>query len=164
MSTFTQYYGSKEIDASVLRVAMTGFLPPDDERITGTIEAIERHLTRDGLVSRHSTAETDDGLPGDEGQFLACSFCLVSALALSGRVDRARLLQNRQADEQEQGQEHQLTTLSTEPPNAPVMPRRAEAACERALAASRATSSALLVTSVFSSSCLNAGSSSRSSM
>jgi GH15 family glucan-1,4-alpha-glucosidase len=93
--TFTQYYGSKELDASVLSVAMTGFLPPADERVLGTIEAIERDLTRDGLVSRYSTDETDDGLPGGEGQFLACSFWLVSALALSGRLEHARSLYHR---------------------------------------------------------------------
>ena len=93
--TFTQYYGSTELDASVLNVAMTGFLPPDDERVLGTIEAIERDLTRDGLVSRYSTDETDDGLPGGEGQFLACSFWLVSALALSGHLGHARSLYDR---------------------------------------------------------------------
>ena len=51
---------------------------------------MSRELDRDGFVSRYSTAETDDGLPGDEGQFLACSFCLVSALARNGRVEEAR--------------------------------------------------------------------------
>ena len=86
--TFTQYYGSKELDASVLNIPLVGFLPGDDERVTGTIDAISRELGRDGFVSRYSTAETDDGLPGDEGQFLACSFWLVSALALNGRVER----------------------------------------------------------------------------
>ena len=88
--TFTQYYGSRELDASTLVISLTGFLPPDDERVIGTIEAIQRDLTRDGLVSRYSTDETDDGLPGDEGQFLACSFWLVGALALAGRIDEAR--------------------------------------------------------------------------
>jgi GH15 family glucan-1,4-alpha-glucosidase len=90
--TFTQYYGSTELDASVLNLALVGFLPATDERITGTIDAISRELGRDGFVSRYSTAETDDGLTGDEGQFLACSFWLVSALALNGRADEARLL------------------------------------------------------------------------
>ena len=88
--TFTQYYGSKELDASVLNIPLVGFLPGTDERVTGTIDAISRELGRDGFVSRYSTAETDDGLPGDEGQFLACSFWLVSALAQNGRVDEAR--------------------------------------------------------------------------
>jgi GH15 family glucan-1,4-alpha-glucosidase len=90
--TFTQYYGSKELDASVLNIPLVGFLPGTDERVTGTIDAITRELGRDGFVSRYSTAETDDGLPGDEGQFLACSFWLVNALALNGRVDEARTL------------------------------------------------------------------------
>ena len=86
--TFTQYYGSKELDASVLNIPLVGFLPGTDERVTGTIDAVSRELGRDGFVSRYSTAETDDGLPGDEGQFLACSFWLVSALARNGRVGR----------------------------------------------------------------------------
>lgn len=90
--TFTQYYGSKELDASVLNIPLVGFLPGDDERVTGTINAISRELGRDGFVSRYSTAETDDGLPGDEGQFLACSFWLVSALAANGRINEARAL------------------------------------------------------------------------
>ncbi|HEU4529054.1 MAG TPA: glycoside hydrolase family 15 protein, partial [Actinomycetota bacterium] len=90
--TFTQYYGSKELDASVLTIPLVGFLPGTDERVTGTIDAISRDLGRDGFVSRYSTADTDDGLSGDEGQFLACSFWLVSALAHNGRVDEARAL------------------------------------------------------------------------
>jgi GH15 family glucan-1,4-alpha-glucosidase len=90
--TFTQYYGSKELDASVLNIPLVGFLPGADERVTGTIDAVSRELGRDGFVSRYSTAETDDGLSGDEGQFLACSFWLVSALARNGRVDEARTL------------------------------------------------------------------------
>jgi GH15 family glucan-1,4-alpha-glucosidase len=90
--TFTQYYGSKELDASVLNIPIVGFLPGTDERVTGTIDAVWRELGHDGFVSRYSTAETDDGLPGDEGQFLACSFWLVSALARNGRTDDARAL------------------------------------------------------------------------
>jgi GH15 family glucan-1,4-alpha-glucosidase len=90
--TFTQYYGSKELDASVLNIPLVGFLPGTDERVAGTIDAISRELGRDGFVSRYSTADTDDGLSGDEGQFLACSFWLVSALALNGRVEEARAL------------------------------------------------------------------------
>jgi GH15 family glucan-1,4-alpha-glucosidase len=88
--TFTQYYGSKELDASVLNIPLVGFLPGTDERVTGTIDAISRELGRDGFVSRYSTSDTDDGLSGDEGQFLACSFWLVSALALNDRVEQAR--------------------------------------------------------------------------
>ena len=90
--TFTQYYGSTELDASVLNIPIVGFLPGDDERVTGTIDAVSRELGRGGFVSRYSTAETDDGLPGDEGQFLACSFWLVNALARNDRVDAARAL------------------------------------------------------------------------
>jgi len=90
--TFTQYYGSKELDASVLNIPLVDFLPGDDERVTGTIDAISSELGRDGFVSRYSTADTDDGLPGDEGQFLACSFWLVSALAINGRTEEARRL------------------------------------------------------------------------
>jgi GH15 family glucan-1,4-alpha-glucosidase len=90
--TFTQYYGSKELDASVLNIPLVGFLPGTDERVGGTIDAVRRELGRDDFVSRYSTAETDDGLAGDEGQFLACSFWLVSALALNGRTDEARAL------------------------------------------------------------------------
>jgi GH15 family glucan-1,4-alpha-glucosidase len=90
--TFTQYYGSRELDASVLNIPLLGFLDPTDERVTGTIDAVWSELGRDGFVSRYSTAETDDGLPGDEGQFLACSFWLAGALALNGRVAEARTL------------------------------------------------------------------------
>jgi GH15 family glucan-1,4-alpha-glucosidase len=90
--TFTQYYGSSELDASVLNIPLVGFLPGTDERVTGTIDAVSRELSRDGFVSRYSTAHTDDGLTGDEGQFLACSFWLVSALAANGRTSEARTL------------------------------------------------------------------------
>ena len=90
--TFTQYYGSEELDASTLNIPLVGFLPGTDERVTGTIDAVMRELGRDGFVSRYSTDQTDDGLPGSEGQFLACSFWLVSALALNGRADEARAL------------------------------------------------------------------------
>ena len=90
--TFTQYYASKELDASVLNIPLVGFLPGSDERVTGTIDAVSSELGRDGFVSRYSTAETNDGLSGDEGQFLACSFWLVNALARNGRVDDARAL------------------------------------------------------------------------
>ena len=91
--TFTQYYGSSELDASALLIPAVGFLPPDDERVIGTVEAIERELTRDGLVYRYSTKSGSvDGLSGTEGTFLPCSFWLVDALAMIGRVDDAREL------------------------------------------------------------------------
>jgi GH15 family glucan-1,4-alpha-glucosidase len=88
--TFTQYYGSKELDAAVLMIPLVGFLPATDERVTGTIDAIRHELGHDGFISRYSTSATDDGLPGSEGQFLACSFWLVTALALNGRRTEAR--------------------------------------------------------------------------
>ncbi len=93
--TFTQYYGSKELDAAVLAIPQVGFLPGSDPRVTGTIDAVREGLGHDGFISRYSTAETDDGLPGSEGQFLACSFWLVTALALNGRLDEARDLFDR---------------------------------------------------------------------
>jgi GH15 family glucan-1,4-alpha-glucosidase len=94
-NTFTQSYGSRELDAATLVIPLSGFLPADDPRVLGTIEAVQSELGRDGLLSRYSTGETDDGLPGDEGQFLACSFWLVAALALAGRLDEARSLYER---------------------------------------------------------------------
>jgi GH15 family glucan-1,4-alpha-glucosidase len=90
--TFTQYYGSQALDASTLTIPLVGFLTPTDERVTGTIDAVRRELGHDGFVSRYSTDATDDGLTGSEGQFLACSFWLVSAMALNGRVGEAREL------------------------------------------------------------------------
>jgi GH15 family glucan-1,4-alpha-glucosidase len=96
--TFTQYYGSKELDASVLNIGLVGFLAADDQRFSGTIDAVWRELGRDDFVSRYSTSETDDGLAGDEGQFLACSFWLVSALAANGRLEEARSLFERLLD------------------------------------------------------------------
>ncbi|MFG2536604.1 glycoside hydrolase family 15 protein [Streptomyces sp. NPDC048511] len=95
-NTFTQSYGSKELDASLLLIPQMGFLPPDDKRVIGTIEAIQRELsTEDGFVLRYPTEGNDagvDGLEGDEGAFLACSFWLADDLAMIGRVDEARRL------------------------------------------------------------------------
>ena len=94
LNSFVQHYGSKQLDASVLLIALVGFLPPEDPRIRGTVEAIERYLIRDGLVMRYATSTTDDGLPGSEGKFLACSFWLVSNLKLIGReADALRLFE-----------------------------------------------------------------------
>ncbi|HEX3830605.1 MAG TPA: glycoside hydrolase family 15 protein [Solirubrobacteraceae bacterium] len=90
--TFTQYYGSQELDAAVLMIPIVGFLPGTDERVTGTIDAVRSELGHDGFISRYSTTVTDDGLAGSEAQFLACSFWLVTALAMNGRVDEAREL------------------------------------------------------------------------
>jgi len=95
-NTFTQSYGSQELDASLLLIPQMGFLPPDDKRVIGTIEAIQRELsTEDGFVLRYPTEGDDagvDGLEGDEGAFLACSFWLADDLAMIGRVDEARRL------------------------------------------------------------------------
>jgi GH15 family glucan-1,4-alpha-glucosidase len=95
MNSFVQSYGSKQLDASCLRIALVGFLPPDDPRIRGTVEAIERRLMRDGLVRRYNTRTTDDGVPGDEGVFLACSFWMVTNLWLIGRRADAKALYER---------------------------------------------------------------------
>jgi len=89
---FVQAFGSKQLDASLLLMPSTGFLPASDPRVRGTIEAIERHLTRDGFVMRYDTEQTDDGLPAGEGVFLACSFWLADAYVLLGRIDEARRL------------------------------------------------------------------------
>jgi GH15 family glucan-1,4-alpha-glucosidase len=90
---FTRYYGSRELDASLLLVPLVGFLPAHDDRVRGTVEAVERELSRDGLVLRYSEGtEEVDGLPGAEGAFVACSFWLADNLALLGRLDDARAL------------------------------------------------------------------------
>lgn len=89
---FTRTYGSSELDASLLMIPVVGFLPPDDPRVRGTIEAIEEDLCRDGFVLRYDTSRAADGLPPGEGAFLACTFWLADALALIGRRDDARRL------------------------------------------------------------------------
>ncbi|BFV56635.1 glycoside hydrolase family 15 protein [Kitasatospora sp. CMC57] len=96
-NTFTQYYGGQELDASLLLIPQVGFLPPDDKRVIGTIEAIQRELsTEDGFVLRYPTHDDNgnnvDGLSGHEGAFLACSFWLADDLAMIGRVQEAREL------------------------------------------------------------------------
>jgi GH15 family glucan-1,4-alpha-glucosidase len=89
---FTQYYGTKALDASLLLLPLLRFLPADDERVRATVLAIADELTKDGLVLRYLTDETDDGLEGEEGTFTICSFWLVSALVEIGELDRARRL------------------------------------------------------------------------
>lgn len=90
--SFTQAYGSTALDASLLLIPQVGFLPPSDERVVGTVEAIQRELTVDGFVARYDTGKSDnvDGLGGMEGAFLMCSFWLADDLQLIGRTEEAR--------------------------------------------------------------------------
>jgi GH15 family glucan-1,4-alpha-glucosidase len=91
-NTFVRSYGRPELDASLLLIPRVGFLPPDDPRVLGTIDAVQRELTHDGFVRRYRPEESDDGLPGGEGVFLACSFWLVEALLGAGRRREANEL------------------------------------------------------------------------
>ena len=95
--SFTQSYGSEELDASVLLMPLVGFLPADHERMVATVAAIERELLRDGFVLRYIPRDDGavDGLSGDEGVFLPCSFWLASVLAMQGRHEDAELLFDR---------------------------------------------------------------------
>jgi GH15 family glucan-1,4-alpha-glucosidase len=86
---FTQAYGAKALDASLLMIPLVGFLPARDPRVVGTVAAIERELLHDGLVRRYATGEVDDGLPAGEGVFLPCTAWLADCLALQGRRDDA---------------------------------------------------------------------------
>ena len=90
--SFVRSYGATNVDASLLLLPAVGFLPPRDERIVGTINMVERTLVEDGLVRRYDTIRTNDGLPSGEGMFLACSFWLVDAYVMLGRLDEARKL------------------------------------------------------------------------
>jgi GH15 family glucan-1,4-alpha-glucosidase len=93
LASFTQSYGSKSLDASLLLIPLVGFLPASDERVQGTVDAVQRTLLRDGLVLRYLTdGENVDGLPPGEGVFLPCSFWLVDCLELLGRHDEAHAL------------------------------------------------------------------------
>jgi GH15 family glucan-1,4-alpha-glucosidase len=103
--TFTQYYGSTGLDAALLLIPRVGFLPAEDPRVVGTVDAVRRELCEDGFVLRYRTDAdptseegTVDGLPGAEGAFLACSFWLADALALTGRDREARELFERLLD------------------------------------------------------------------
>jgi GH15 family glucan-1,4-alpha-glucosidase len=95
--SFTQYYGSDQLDASLLMIPLVGFLPAHDPRVRGTIEAVERELVDGGFVLRYRTADTGDvdGLTGREGAFLACSFWLADCLSMLGRDRDARQLLDR---------------------------------------------------------------------
>ncbi|ODA67625.1 Trehalase [Methyloligella halotolerans] len=85
LNSFVQYYGGKTLDAALLLMPQLGFLPPDDPRVIGTIEAIEKTLLKDGFLLRYSTDHVDDGVGGREGAFLACSYWLADAYTLAGR-------------------------------------------------------------------------------
>ena len=89
-NTFVQYAGSRELDASLLRMSIVGFMPHDDPRMIGTVAAIGRELLHDGYILRYQTGSAVDGLPRGEGAFLACSFWYADNLLLQGRVDEAR--------------------------------------------------------------------------
>ena len=89
---FVQFYGSKHLDASLLTLPLVGFLPVTDERIRGTVEAVQRELTRDGFVSRYQNAPAVDGLPSGDAAFLLCSFWLADCLGLMGREREARAI------------------------------------------------------------------------
>ena len=98
IGSFVQAYGSREVDASLLLMPIVGFLPPDDERIRGTVRCIEQRLLVDGFVYRYDSALTDDGLPPGEGAFLACTFWLVDNYLLQRRHAEARALYQRLLD------------------------------------------------------------------
>ena len=89
---FTQYYGATHLDASLLLIALVGFLPADDERVVRTVQAIERDLLEGGFVMRYRTETNVDGLSGREGAFLPCSFWLVDNYTLMGRWDDAKAM------------------------------------------------------------------------
>ncbi len=91
-NAFVQYYGSKNLDASLLMIPLVGFLPAEDPRVRGTLEAIRSELAVDGLIRRYSTEEGIDGLPSGEGAFLPCSFWLADNLAMAGRHGEATAL------------------------------------------------------------------------
>jgi GH15 family glucan-1,4-alpha-glucosidase len=89
MKSFTQTYGQRHLDASLLLLPIVGFLPIEDERIAGTVRAIEKHLMHDGFLLRYDTARVKDGLPAGEGAFLACNFWLIDVYILQGRLKEA---------------------------------------------------------------------------
>ena len=97
IGSFTQTFGSKELDGALLQMSMTGFLPPDDERVLGTVRAVEQGLIHDGFVLRYRSDLADDGLPPGEGAFLPCSFWLMDNYVLQGRHDEAEALYERLA-------------------------------------------------------------------
>ncbi len=95
LNSFVQYYGSNQLDASLLMLLQVGFLPPHDSRIIGTIEAIQKYLSRDGFIMRYIPRPELDSLPSGEGVFLPCTFWLVDNLLLQGRRKEAEDLFHR---------------------------------------------------------------------
>ena len=89
VGAFTQSYGADQLDASLLMIPLVGFLPPHDERVVRTVDAIQDHLMEDGFVLRYENESGVDGLPGREGMFLPCTLWLIGCLRLMGRVDEA---------------------------------------------------------------------------
>jgi len=96
-NAFTQAYGSSALDASALMIPLVGFLPADDPRIAGTVDAVQRELVENGFVLRYQSDDGVDGLPAGEGAFLPCSFWLADALGMLGRAEEARALFERLA-------------------------------------------------------------------
>jgi GH15 family glucan-1,4-alpha-glucosidase len=92
LGSFVQHYGSRDVDANLLALPLVGFLPPNDPRIRGTVDAIMKRLMVDGFVARYPTQNGVDGLPPGEGAFLPCSFWLADTLALLGRQHEAEQL------------------------------------------------------------------------
>lgn len=92
LQSFTQVYGSRDVDAALLLIPQLGFLPPDDPRVVGTVAQIEKTLMVDGLVRRYAPEHTDDGIQGQEGVFLACSYWLADCYVLQSRFDDAAAL------------------------------------------------------------------------
>jgi len=95
LNSFVESYGSQLLDASILLLPAVGFLPPTDPRVRGTIDAIERHMMRDGFVLRHDPREVSDEKQPIEGAFLACSLWLADAHVLAGDLDKAQAMFDR---------------------------------------------------------------------
>ena len=97
VGVFTRVFGEKSLDASVLRLPLVGFIDARDERMVRTVDTIERELGEDGLLYRYSTAETDDGVGGAEGAFIAVNYWLADVLAMQGRIEEAKAMFDRLA-------------------------------------------------------------------
>jgi len=97
LNTFVESYGSKLLDASILLLPSVGFLPGDDPRVRGTLQAIEKHMMRDGFVMRHDSREPRDEKLPYEGAFLACTLWLADSFVITGEIDKAQVLFDRVA-------------------------------------------------------------------